>query len=143
MNVLEQILQTGAPCYLSFEWAMFYHGLIDQPIHRIQCATLRDGFRTEVAGFQADFFCIPEDCYFGFAEDEEPLTGEQILIALPEKSVLDYLWRARDEGYSGYLLFSVDWEKLNAGILREFAERMDPFFRGEFELLLRESSGAV
>ena len=127
MKGLKQIIALGQPCYLSLEWALFYHGVSDQPVIKIQCATLKDSFEMEVDTLRAEFVRIPEDCFFGYEMTEDRYLLEQLPLATPEKALLDYLYRQRDEGYSPFLLFLIDWDRLNKQKLREYADRMEPW----------------
>ena len=105
----------------------FYHGVSDQPVYRIQCVTLKDGFELSVNSLRAEFVRIPEDHFFGYERREDPFLSEQFPLATPEKALLDYLYRQRDQGYSPFLLFLVDWEMLDKKRLQKYAEQMEPW----------------
>ena len=141
MNMIEQVMQIGWPCYLSFEWAMFYHDLIDQPLYVVQCATLRDGFRTQIGSADIEFITLSEDYFFGFDNVKDPVTSEEFRLASPEKSLLDYLLKQRNEGYSPDLLFFVDWERLDIQKLFQFGEAMEPWLSRDMAFMVRISRG--
>lgn len=80
--------QQYRPSYLSFLWALGYYGLIPEKVVLYTSATSRTPteFENEFGRFR--YTHIKQDAFCGY----QPLTIDQqsILVALPEKALLDY-----------------------------------------------------
>lgn len=78
-----------SPSYLSFHWALGYYALIPEHVFMYTSATTRVPrlFKNEFGSFQ--YKHIKPDCFAGYQTLK--MDGQKILIALPEKALLD-LW---------------------------------------------------
>lgn len=81
------------PSYLSFHWALGYYGLIPEKVVVYSSATTRVPrlFENEFGRFQ--YKHIKSDCFAGYQTVE--MNGQKILIAAPEKALLD-IWHIED-----------------------------------------------
>lgn len=115
-------MERGAPCYLSFETALAYHDVIDDCIYKTSCATLRDDFELKTELGILEFVRIDEDNFFGYNKVKDAL-GKEILMAEPEKALLDWIWLCEDRGYQ-IQLDEINWKNLSRAKLDEYSERM-------------------
>lgn len=81
------------PSYLSFHWALGYYGLIPEKVVVYSSATTRVPrlFENEFGRFQ--YKHIKSVCFTGYQIVE--MNGQKILIAAPEKALLD-IWHIED-----------------------------------------------
>jgi len=79
-----------APSYVSFEYALAYHRLIPEAAYTVTSATPRPTYTVEAAGKRFEYHRIKQSAYTGY----EPvrLDGDTVLLATPEKAVVDYLY---------------------------------------------------
>lgn len=83
------------PSYISFEYALAYHGLVPERVEELTSATTgkRKSFNSPVGRFS--YTHVPEK-YYGFAfSRKEPANGRAFLLADPEKAVTDRILRER------------------------------------------------
>lgn len=84
------------PSYLSFEYALAYHGLIPERVYNYTSASFSKNknktFKTPVGLFL--YYYLPETVYpFGILQREE--NRQTYLIASPEKAICDNLYRVK------------------------------------------------
>ncbi len=86
--VLPEYLTAPAPSYISFQSALYYHGMISQIPDTVYAASLARTrqYKTPVA--RISIHHIQPDFFFGF----EPLSHSKIKMATPEKALLDFLY---------------------------------------------------
>ena len=79
-----------APSYVSFEYALAYHRLIPEITYTVTSATSRPTYTIEAAGTRFEYHRIKRAAYTGY----EPirLDGGTVLLATPEKAVVDCLY---------------------------------------------------
>ena len=72
--------------YVSFEHALFLHGVLDQAPYLVTCATLGRPGRVKTALGEIEYHRIAPRLFTGF----EPSAG--VLLATPEKALLDLVY---------------------------------------------------
>ncbi len=80
------------PSYISFETALSYHGIIPETVYTVTSATTRPPkeFRFQDKSYQ--FYQIKKKLFFGY--EPVKIRDRVILLADPEKALLDYLYLA-------------------------------------------------
>lgn len=116
--------QLYGPSYISFEYAMSYHGLIPERVHAITCATFRKNrkkvFRTPVGTFT--YQDVPSGVFRYGVERVELGENEACFMASPEKGVCDKLYSVPTvsrQSDMGSLLF--DDLRIDEGALARFS----------------------
>ena len=122
------------PSYVSFTYALRWHGLIPEHVHSITSATFRKGrkkrYDTPVGSFL--YRDVPESAYpqgIVFAEGRE----KRFLLACPEKALCDQLYTlsgVRSIVGIEALLFEdlrVDWEQFKALDSKKMMEYADEY----------------
>jgi len=79
-----------SPSYVSMEMALKYYGLIPEEIFQITSVSTKKtaNFETSVGNF--DYRCVKPSLYFGYRLVE--FGRQKILLAEPEKAILDYFY---------------------------------------------------
>jgi predicted transcriptional regulator of viral defense system len=79
-----------APSYVSFEYALAYHRLIPEVAYTVTSATPRPTYAITAAGKRFEYHRLKQPAYTGY----EPVTlnGDTVLLATPEKALVDYLY---------------------------------------------------
>ena len=106
------------PSYVSCEWALNHHGILLQAPTVCTAITLHSGIGTRNRIFYQDYVIeysrIAEKLYL----PEEILKLDNVLMATPEKALLDFLYLARGKGirrrYSEFNLKGLNLKKLNS-----------------------------
>jgi predicted transcriptional regulator of viral defense system len=83
------------PSYLSGLWALSYYGLIPEAVPRYTCVTTRSPQRFENAFGCFDYRHIKQDFFFGYRE--VGILQARVLVASPEKALLDVIHLSRGE----------------------------------------------
>ena len=78
------------PSYVSFESALSYYGLIPETVYAVTAASTKPTRNFAVAGKAFIYHKIKDCAYTGYAPTR--MGGEVILLASPEKAVVDYLY---------------------------------------------------
>jgi predicted transcriptional regulator of viral defense system len=78
------------PSYVSFESALSYHKLIPETVYGVTAATTKPTREFEVDGRAFFYHKIKLSAYTGYAPAE--IGDEVILLASPEKALVDYLY---------------------------------------------------
>lgn len=78
------------PSYVSFETALAHHHLIPESVYAVTSATPRPTRTLETMGKAFEYHRIKRSTFTGY----EPITlrGETVLLATPEKALVDYLY---------------------------------------------------
>lgn len=78
------------PSYISFESALSYYQIIPETVYAVTAATTKPTRNFEVAGKAFIYHKIKERAYTGYGPTR--IGDEVILLASPEKAVVDYLY---------------------------------------------------
>jgi len=79
-----------APSYISFEYVMARHGLIPESVYAITSATTRTTREFIVNNKSFGYAHIKKEAYRGYRA--EKVDGTTVLIAEPEKALVDYFY---------------------------------------------------
>jgi len=112
------------PSYISFETALSIQNVIDQIAATIEVATTVEFPRTakkiRINNTVINIYKIPPELMFGYRYRESKIIrGCYYYIAKPEKALLDYIYKKGDPR----AIFTINWEKINKKILKEFAKK--------------------
>lgn len=108
------------PSYLSFETALSHHNIIPETIYSLTSATPKASQEFSALGNRFVYHSLKEEAYFGY--EPRQVRGDTILIATPEKAVLDFLYFVHRGQKS--LNDRMKVTKLNLRLLEEYAEQM-------------------
>ncbi|MBI4090403.1 MAG: hypothetical protein HY422_00060, partial [Candidatus Komeilibacteria bacterium] len=78
------------PSYISFETALSYHKIIPETVYSITSATTQRSQSFGIREQSYQFYRIKKTLYFGYTPIK--LRGSVILMATPEKALLDYVY---------------------------------------------------
>lgn len=78
------------PSYISFESALSYHGIIPETVYGVTAATTKPTRSFEVAGKTFIYHTLKKSAYTGYAPAK--VGADMILLASPEKALVDYLY---------------------------------------------------
>lgn len=78
------------PSYLSFEYALAKYGIIPEIVYSITSATTKPTREFTVKERAFSYFKIKKEAFTGYAPVKEG--GRSVLIAEPEKALVDYLY---------------------------------------------------
>lgn len=78
------------PSYLSFETALSHHGIIPETVYAFTSATPKTSQEFEALGNVFTYHKIKPSAYSGYKPMK--IDGHTILIATPEKAVVDFLY---------------------------------------------------
>jgi len=78
------------PSYISFEYALAKYGIIPESVYTITSATSKATCSFEVRDLEFSYAKIKKQAFTGYAPVKEG--DETILIAEPEKALVDYLY---------------------------------------------------
>jgi predicted transcriptional regulator of viral defense system len=111
------------PSYLSLDWALHFYGFIPEAAFQPTSVTSQRGVRFAAAGRLFEYIHVTPAFFTGFERVEAG--GELIVVALPEKAVLDKVYvQLRYGRFSAAWLRSLrlrNLESLDARKLRSFA----------------------
>lgn len=112
----EAACQAYLPSYLSCEYALSRHGVIDQMPTVLTAITLMRGKRAKVGSIEVDYRHLRKNLFWGYVRDGDSF------IAEPEKALLDwlYLGRGRLETIS---LDEINWDELDTLKLKKYSTR--------------------
>lgn len=99
------------PSYISSEYALFLHGVLDQAPYEVTCVTLNKTkvFRTDLG--EISYFHIKPELFFGYE------VQDGLILAEPEKALLDFVYLARKRGLEP-TLDELNWEHVRVDRLR-------------------------
>jgi predicted transcriptional regulator of viral defense system len=80
------------PSYVSFEYALGYYHLIPEAVYEVTSATTRTSRRFEALGKAFTYHHLKPSAFTGYCP--EKVGGRVVLIAEPEKAVVDSLYFA-------------------------------------------------
>jgi len=129
------------PSYISFEYALAYHGLIPERANVLTSAVYNKNknrrFHTSLGDFH--YYYLPANVYpYGIVREEENKQG--YLIATPEKALLDMLYKTRgiaSRKALARLLFAdwrMDYDRI-AGMDKESIGSIAPMYRKKLSML--------
>ena len=78
------------PSYISFEYALAYYHVIPETAYTITSATSRPTRTFTVADKRFEYHLLKRPAFTGY--DPLKINGDTILIAAPEKALVDYLY---------------------------------------------------
>ena len=78
------------PSYISFEYALAYYHVIPETVYTITSATSRPTRTFTVTGTRFEYHLLKRPAFTGY--DPLKINGDTILIAAPEKALVDYLY---------------------------------------------------
>ena len=78
------------PSYVSFEAALSYHGIIPETVYEVASATTKATREFRVGETVFSYHRIKESAYTGYSPTG--VGGDVILMAEPEKALVDYLY---------------------------------------------------
>jgi len=114
-ELLEIALSLPSPSYLSFEGALYRHGLLSQsPRGALTLATTGRPRRIETPGGILQFIHLKNPLFFGFNAER---------IAFPEKAWLDLLYIRGRRGRKNPITETVYLDRLNKARLASFERR--------------------
>lgn len=130
----EAICQSYLPSYLSYEYALSRHGVLDQMPYAYTAATTRRSKKTKMGNMEVIYRHQRKNLFWGYVSEGEAF------IAEPEKALLDWLYlRRREEG--GSHLDEIHWEEMDIPKLKSYSKRfpkevqkkIEPFLSGVCE----------
>ncbi|MFH1476137.1 MAG: hypothetical protein ABIH24_01405 [Verrucomicrobiota bacterium] len=112
------------PSYLSFHWALGYYGLIPEKVVLYTSATPRGPrlFKNEFGSFQ--YKHIKPDYFAGY--QTIALDGQKVLIALPEKALLD-LWHIEHGEWTTERMVSMRFQNFEMVSLKKLRKYVEMF----------------
>jgi len=117
------------PSYISLEYALFLHGVLDQAPHVVTCVTLNKTktFHTELG--EVSYFHIKSDLFFGYQ------VQDRIILAEPEKAALDFVYLQRKRGLEPPL-DECNWVHVNPDRMRSLLSAYPKAVRRNLEKYL-------
>lgn len=113
IEVLAMLL--GKPCYISYESALSYYGILSQMPFVVTCATTGKPSRKDTPLGTILYRHINPNLFWGYIEKE------RILYAEPEKALLDWIYWSRKTGNAKLTLGELDFSLLNKERLQKYA----------------------
>ncbi len=112
------------PSYLSFHWALGYYGLIPEMVFMFTSATTRVPrlFKNEFGSFQ--YRHIKLDFFAGYQTIE--IDRQKVLIALPEKALLD-LWHIENGEWTTERMASMRFQNFEMVSLQQLNRYVELF----------------
>jgi predicted transcriptional regulator of viral defense system len=80
------------PSYISFETALSYHGIIPETVYSVTSASTRPPKEFRFQDMSYQFYQIKKKLFFGYKPVK--IRDKVVLLADPEKALLDYLYLA-------------------------------------------------
>lgn len=99
------------PSYISSEYALFMHGVMDQAPYVVTCVTLNKTKTFDTDLGRISYFHIKPELFFGYS------VQDGIILAEPEKALLDLVYLARKRGLEP-TLDELNWEHVRSDRLR-------------------------
>jgi hypothetical protein len=121
-----------APSYVSLETVLVNRGVTTQPSVFHQCVTLQPTQQRRTPLGEIHYRHVTRELFFGFRPCAGP-SGLTYFEADAEKALLDLIYLSRREGDQVWL--DLDFGRLDAGRLAEYAARFPASVRGSLEEL--------
>lgn len=102
------------PSYLSCEYILSRHGVIDQMPVVVTAATLRRSKRIKIGQTEISYKHLRKNLFWGFVEEGDSF------IAEPEKALLDWLYLAKKISRR---MDEIDWKRINLAKLKNYASK--------------------
>ncbi len=126
------------PSYLSLDWALQFYGLIPEATFQPTSVTSRRGVRFRATGRLFIYAHVAPAFFTGYARVEA--AGEKIVVALPEKALLDKIYlQTRQSRFSVAWLRSLRLRNLRALDPRKMRSLGVLIHKPGFEKILRET----
>ena len=122
----EAICQSYLPSYLSYEYALSHHGVLDQMPYVYTAATSRRSKKTKIGNMEVVYKHLRKTLFWGYVPEGEAC------IAEPEKALLDWLYLRRHEK-SGLNLDEIHWEEMDIPKLKSYSKRFPKEVRKKIE----------
>lgn len=113
-RVEEVAMVLGKPCYISFESALSYYGVLSQIPLVLTCATIRKPFTKETPVGTILFRHLKRELFWGYLEKDG------ILYAETEKALLDWVYWSKKTEKTPPLLDEINWSELHLDKLRKY-----------------------
>lgn len=127
-NIYELANLVVSPSYISFNSALFYHGISFQVSNIISSVALFN-YQRKIGGYALKYYSMKESLFFNL---EGINYKKNLAIASPERAVLDSFYFD--------LLPNIDnWEKLNLTYLRKLSLIYPKTIRKKLENLVKKS----
>ena len=114
-SVSEIVKAVFPSAYISLEWALHYHDVLDQEVHVVTLVWLGKPKRIKGRKYVFELHKIKRELYFGF--------NVESMIAEPEKALLDTIY------FRGRRPPELNLELLNRNKLLSYAEKYPPRVR--------------
>lgn len=108
------------PSYVSLESALFSAGVTTQPSAALTCVTTRPTQTRRTPFGEIQYHSIARELFFGF-ELRRSANRQTVLVAYPEKALLDWVYLARKAGDGLWL--DLNASRIDRKRLEEFARR--------------------
>jgi len=125
LNLAELANQLYRPSYLSLEWALSFYGLIPEKVVTFTSVTTRVPRRFNSAVGEFRYINIKRSFFFGYKPME--IRGRKVLLAVPEKALLD-LWHLQKGEWSDVRMTEMRFQNIelvNPDKLEEFADKLN------------------
>jgi predicted transcriptional regulator of viral defense system len=121
LDYLRLACELVRPSYISFEYALYYHGCIDQIPQSVTLATQKRHTSIELPTVVLEYSHLKKELFFGF------FLQKGVYIAEPEKALLDLLYlQARGKRLT--TLDTLDKTKLSRKKLERYYKVFPSFF---------------
>lgn len=110
----EAISQSYMPSYLSCEYALSLHGLMDQMPYLYTAITTRRRRRATVGKTEVSYEHLRKGLFWGY------VSAGEAFIAEPEKAVLDWIYLRKGEGLN---LDEIHWEEMDCVKLKIYSKK--------------------
>lgn len=122
----EAACQAYIPSYISCEYAMARHGVIDQMPVVITAVTTNRGKKSKVGQVEVFYDHLRKNLFWGYVPDEDAF------IAEPEKALLDWLYL---KPAKKKLLDEINWDQLDLKKLEKYASRFPNTHRNYLRMI--------
>lgn len=111
----EAACRAYAPSYISFEYALCHHGVIDQMSVVLTMATLRKSREVSIGRTTVVYQHLRKNLFWGYEAEGDSF------IACPEKALLDLLYLDRKRRGKGRSLDEINWDMLDKAKFETYA----------------------
>lgn len=115
----EAACQSYLPSYLSCEYALSRHGVIDQMAVLLTAVTLRRSKKAKIGQMEVVYRHLRKNLFWGYIAEGDSF------IAEPEKALLDWLYLSKTPPS----LDELNWDQLDKMKLKSYAKKFPNFLR--------------
>jgi len=108
------------PCYVSLEWILFKHNIIDQAPYVCTCITTKKPRIINTPLGSIEYKHIKKELFFGYNEQ---------LLAYPEKALLDLVYFRRHKG------LTINVDEIDLEMLMHYVKKYPKYVREEIRRL--------